>query len=518
MVLYQVSVLASLLVLHWGLAVPIQDVSDPSMPFQLTVSPGLVNRYTTEEMSLRCGRNPSVPTKLAEIFRIRIAKQSPSGWDLVAEQRDNVDRPTVVGNVTASARLKGNISDVFLKISCDVKGQDCFGVFKCNVMGFDTDDDARAEKSSTLKVYKFKNFMHHLISVSEDTEDKMLEIENFTDTAIARLNNGFQRLAKSVQTNQSTFDSRLDSLKARMTQQEISIDTEISEIKERLTEKEEALCTNQSVVETRLSKIETLQSDLEKFLGNFVAATRTNQSLDEHRFDRIESNQVSHEDRLAKLESMLESLSYWPAGHYALLRPKSGCPTGPAFSGDTQSYLKLHAESQSSSSQGSSHSSAFSGNTKSTVDSKDFVTLEFCEVTIEFNTARWPQGSFCVHKLLDQSCPAGFTDGHVYFDTEDTDDSTEVRTNAAAGTKLYFCCQNATSAYVPIQLPTHSPFLLYRFGGVCQAVQGMSVSQEYVQINTEDDSNNDYLRDWHPDIDQPGPSAIKLNLCYYKNL
>ncbi|GFS09622.1 apextrin-like protein 1 [Elysia marginata] len=426
MILYQVRFFAFLLVLHRGLTLPVQDVSDPSMPFQVTLTPALVNRYTAKEMSLRCERNPSVPTKLAEIYRMRIVKQSTSGWDLVAEQRELLASPTVIENVTASANIRGAITDVFLEVTWNTIGPQCFGVFKCQVMGFDDKDEVLTERSSTLEVYEFKNFIHHLIVLSVDSKEKLLEMKNFTDTEIARLNSGFQRLEKSVEENKK---------------------------------------------------------------------------------------------RLSRLETMFPP---WPTGNYALLKPKDGCPADPVFSGGNQAFLKLHTQSQSSSDPPDSHSSAFPSETKSTVDSKKFVTLKFCEVTMQqVDTMGWPQGSFCINKLVGKSCPYGFSEGKVCFDAEDTDYSGQYSANVASNGRdphLHFCCQNSTSADVPIQLPTFSPFLLYRYGGACQAVQGMSVSEEYVQINTEDSSNGDTLYSSHPDLDQPGDSVIKLNLCYYTKL
>ncbi|GFS22309.1 MACPF domain-containing protein 2 [Elysia marginata] len=301
-----------------------------------------------------------------------------------------------------------------------------------------------------------------------DTQEQMLEMENFTDTQIARLDSGFQTLTKSLQTNHSAFDSRLDRLETRLTQQDFTTNTEISNIKQS------------------------------------VAAIRTDQS--------------SYDNRLSKIEPLIESLIQWPAGYYALLQPRTSCPVDLAFYGGSFSYLKLHTQSQSSSDPANSHSSAFPSYTVSTVDSDKFVTLRFCEVTRQVNTMRWPQGSFCVHKLSNQNCPTGFTYGYVHFDTEDTNGKTVGNSNVAAGINLYFCCQSSGSAATPIQLPTHSPFLLYRKGGACQAVRGMSVSQEYVQINTEDSDNRDTFHRSLPDIDKPGSSVIKFNLCYYRKL
>ena len=146
------------------------------------------------------------------------------------------------------------------------------------------------------------------------------------------------------------------------------------------------------------------------------------------------------------------------------------------------------------------------------------MNLEFCEVTQQFNIARWPQGSFCVNKILHQDCPTGFSSGWVGLDSENTGAANERRTNVASGSLSHvyfrFCCQNSGSLTVPIQLPTSSPFLLYRYRGECQPVQGMRVSEEYIRFDTEDTDNGDGFSNFHPDVDMSG-TAIKFHLCYY---
>ncbi|GFS03889.1 apextrin-like protein [Elysia marginata] len=515
MILHQLSLLASLLVLQRGFTLPVHGVSDPGLPLQLTVTPAMVNRYSAKQMSLRCEHNPSISTKLAKVFIIRILRQTTSGWDFLAEQRDNEVSPKVSGNVAASGNVQGDISDVFLQVSWDTLGPDCFGVFKCNMVGFDANDDAVTERSSKLEIDEFKNFIHHLIGLSMDTQERMLEMENFTDTAITRLNSGVQRFAVSVTTNQSAFDSRLDNVELRLAQQEISTDTEIALMQTQITDirvsvAETATDTSQMKKQIQDNNVSIAASDTK------IAKLRRKLQDKEDLVRRIESRLVSAEDRVARLVSLFERFIYWPSGQYALLQPQTGCPADPMFSGGNQaSYLKLHTESQASSDPSNNHSSVFQSNMTFTDGSDKLVTLKFCEVTRQINTMSWPQGSFCVHKLSNQDCPTGFSDGYVHFDTEDTNDKTEDNSNVAAGSDLYFCCQNSTSAYLSIVLPTHSPFFLYRKGGVCQAVQGMSVSEEYVQINTEDDRNNDRPSGSYPDIEQPGSSVIKLNLCYY---
>ena len=223
------------------------------------------------------------------------------------------------------------------------------------------------------------------------------------------------------------------------------------------------------------------------------------------------------EKKLEMLEEFQHSLTQWPGGFYALIQPKTGCPVDLAFFGGTHKFITIERQNHTPSSS-NGHSSALSPRTNFISSLKNVVTMEFCEVTTQFNTATWPKGSFCVHKLIHQDCPVGFTYGWVHLDTKNTirDGRNNVADNVS-GLYLYFCCQNTTAASVPAQLPTSSPFLLYRHGGICQAVQGMNVTEEYLHIDTVDDGKSDPTSLIHPDHDQPG-TATKFHLCYYNKL
>lgn len=456
--LHQICVLAVLLVsgVPHGVAIPVHDVSDPDMPFQVKITPAFVNRITSQSMTLRCERNINVETRLAEIFRMRLVKQSASGWDLVAEQRDNEASPTVSGNLTAFANVRGDISGVFIEASWNSIGDDSFGVFKCDVTGFDALDDVIVESSSLIEVFEFKNFIHHLISVSKEAQENVEEMKNVTNTEFARLNNKMQGLYQVVKSEQSEVDHSLASIGSRLN----SLEAGMENLKDQM--------------------------------------------------------------KPLKLNMTLDTSSQWPGGYYALLRPRDGCPLDMAFFSGTHTYLKIHAESsQTSSDPVNEYSSSFLDNPAFTSGSNRIIYLEFCEVPKNLNAVRWPQGSFCIHRLTNRPCPSGFSSGFTIVNTEDTQFIGDGRTKVAHGVDdpwLLFCCQNSTDASDPIQLPTSSPFILYRYGGVCQQVQGMSVSDEYIQINTEDDTNQDAIMGKSPDIEQPGNSVLKFNLCYYQKM
>ncbi|RUS84734.1 hypothetical protein EGW08_007521 [Elysia chlorotica] len=429
----------SMMILHCALALPVEDGSVPNndAPFQLIVNPKLVNRFTTHNMTLLCEHNSNVQTRLDEIFRMRIVKKSETGWDMIAEQRDVVQNPSVNGNVRASANIKGDISTVFLQISWDTVGDASFGVFKCDVTGFDARANVVTESSPEFEIREFQNFIEHFENLSKETKMKVEELKNWTENEVYELKKDFHDIENSIATLQ-----------------------------------------------------------------------RNKTSCDCER-------------RLSSVETLLGSLTQWPGGFYALLRPKTGCPVDLAFFGGSDSFHKIHSESQSSLDPGDLQSQAFSPLTSFRVGSDNFFYMQFCEITRQFNLTPWPLGSFCIHKLLHHPCPAPFTTGRVSIDTENTGFAGDARNNIADRVydpTLTFCCQGNSSATGPIRLPTESPFLLYRYGDVCQDVRGMSVSEEFIRINTDDSGLVDDLYGVYPDLDRVGSSGIKFYLCYYTKL
>ena len=468
MFLYRTGLLATLLVLHRSLAFLNTDLGtdletvdpDPGKPFQLTVSPAQVNRYTTETMTLRCERNPKVNTDIDQIVTMKIVKQSKTGWSLVAEQRVAEDSPRVEGNFTASSDVAGDISDVFLQVTWDGVERENFGKYMCEVLGADANYNVVKEKSLEIDIYEAKIPVDYFVDLSKKTHNMVLDLKETMNAEIPSLKKELEGIEKSTEGKFTSLDDKVTSTKARLT----ALDDQGTETKKELI---------------------TLDEEV-----------------------------TSTKKRLATLETLFGGLTKWPGGFYGLLQPKTGCPVDLAFFGGTHKFTKIHTETQSN----DDHSQAFSSHTSSAADGKDFINLEFCEVTQQFNTARWPRGSFCINHIIHQECPRGFSPGFVGLDTDDYDAASETRTNVADGSSshvyLHFCCQNTGSLTVPIKLPTSSPFLLYRYRGECQPVQGMRVSEEYIRFDTEDTGNGDSLFNTHPDVDMSG-TAITLHLCYY---
>ena len=379
-----------------------------------------------------------------------------------------------------------------------------------------------------------------LKSLDESTETKIKSLEESTDTKITALDDEvssterkLKSLDDSTNTRFTTLDDEVSSTEIKLKSLDDSTNTRFTTLDGDVSSTEIKLKSLDDSTNTRITtlnddmsstkrKLENLDDSTDKRIttldGEMSSTERKLKSLDDStdkRITTLDGEMSSTEKRLETLELFLGGLTQWPRGFYALLQPKTGCPVDLAFFGGTHKFHKIHTEG------GDYHTSALARHVAFKSDSNYFITLEFCEVTKQFNTESWPQGSFCVHKQIHKSCPAGFTKGYVKFDSKDGSAAVaEARNNVADelhNPQLYFCCQDSGPASVPIQLPTSSPFLLYRHGGVCQAVQGMSVSEEYLKVDTENDSNYDSVSDSHPDVEM-GDSTIKFHLCYYTNL
>ena len=203
----------------------------------------------------------------------------------------------------------------------------------------------------------------------------------------------------------------------------------------------------------------------------------------------------------------------WPNGAYSLPKPQLGCPSGGGkFSWhigwrfqDTEDDDNINAVSSSFSLAGT-----YNNNIKT----------EFCTKTNTTNDygLKWPKGSYCIARK-GSSCPAGFKDGWIYWDDEDSNNRNSDSGILPDGaynrnTKIYFCCRKDGFATNKIILPTDKPFYLYRLGSDgCQQVTGLNHRQQWVKWDCEDSntSNNKgglypYVNDWH---------NIRLYYCYY---
>ncbi|KAK3767528.1 hypothetical protein RRG08_003961 [Elysia crispata] len=129
------------------------------------------------------------------------------------------------------------------------------------------------------------------------------------------------------------------------------------------------------------------------------------------------------------------------------------------------------------------------------------------------------QRSYCVNWNIDHPCPSRFEPGRVVLDQVDgtQSDAVDSRIVELSGTNTYlhFCCKETLSSDMPKILPTESPFYLYRYGGTCKQVQGMHITPEYIDSDTEDTINEDAGHGVHADVIIQLGQPTRIELCYY---
>ncbi|XP_055889229.1 uncharacterized protein LOC106077171 isoform X2 [Biomphalaria glabrata] len=207
----------------------------------------------------------------------------------------------------------------------------------------------------------------------------------------------------------------------------------------------------------------------------------------------------------------------WPRGTFALLKSYSGCPTNPIKPQKwLEEYKRFHTESSSSLNLNSFSKNGHLALPINSTQGKDhFMTLHYCVKNTSTNEEPiWPKGSYCINRY--DSCLVNFTEGRFTFDEEDTNhksSSSFITSDSLSHNALYFCCRNDGDPRDPIPLPVFTPFFLYRFGGRCQSVLGMSYKEEFVYIDTENGNNGDTKQSPHAD---GTINNVNITLCYYE--
>lgn len=79
---------------------------------------------------------------------------------------------------------------------------------------------------------------------------------------------------------------------------------------------------------------------------------------------------------------------------------------------------------------------------------------------------------------------------------------------------VLFCFRGDGRPQSEISLPTERPFILVRYGSLCQSVRGMNVRVVFVRWDDEDTLNSSGKGGWHP-TDEGGNKDHLLHFCYY---
>lgn len=211
----------------------------------------------------------------------------------------------------------------------------------------------------------------------------------------------------------------------------------------------------------------------------------------------------------------------WPEGTYSLAKPKTGCPAG-AFTW-YEGWRLQDTETQT----GDNAWSA--GNNFAGTLAKDMFTLEFCtkgeNKPTEFDRS-WPRGDYCIFQY-GNACPAGFAQGYVKWDDEDSLNKNDWQGVLPDGvydedTLQRYCCRNDGMPTEAIVLPTDKPFYLFQYkSDVCQKVANMQVSEEWLRFDDEDfkTPSDSEIGAVHPGMEfwnqATGASGSEIYYCHY---
>ncbi|CAG2214848.1 unnamed protein product [Mytilus edulis] len=194
--------------------------------------------------------------------------------------------------------------------------------------------------------------------------------------------------------------------------------------------------------------------------------------------DRNNSSDGGHHPK--KTDTTVVHYLSWPYGKYSIPKPQAGCPLGWSEGWRYQDNEDNHNINSVTLSTGYHFYGTFNKNTR----------MYYCTKTTSSGSGSWPSGNYCIARK-GGSCPSGFScTGYIYWDDED---------NANANSHwAYFQMESDGSAYSYMNLPTSKPFYLYQYTSTCQRVRGMTVRQESVKMDDEDDRNNSSDFGCHP--------------------
>ena len=117
---------------------------------------------------------------------------------------------------------------------------------------------------------------------------------------------------------------------------------------------------------------------------------------------------------------------------------------------------------------------------------------------------------------------SGFAGGYIWWDDVGRElfQPSSIRPDGVYNdnTRIQFCCRHDGPAGDRIRLPTEKPFFLLKQGNSCQLVEGMTVAEEYLYVDTQDfDLVTTMTSGQVPTNDYGRVSGyMKLYYCYYK--
>ncbi|GFR80937.1 MACPF domain-containing protein 2 [Elysia marginata] len=505
-------------------------------PFRLTYTPSHIVANVTKDVTILCEDDVFGVSRFEEISRIRMLKNSPAGWQLVAEFRDLEERPRKTLDVAVSAGIDLNIRNTFLEVTWDVALTETFGTYLCEIIGFDKDTHGSViELTPEVAVAEDNVTTNDVIILLRDLKREVANIEartkknensmSSTDGSykdiktqlgghnddidsikkdIGALHTKMSSLAKDV-TSSTEKTNVLTNHTNSMDEGLKSLTTEVRQLGEKVKDLDrDNNAMNQT--STFLAKnVSNIEQDLTSFAGDVKALEKIVKFLTievsslEKKVGNLSRETVDSQDLVQTGASTFQTflmhfakLTAWPEGKYAIPVLNQGCPLDVTFFGGRHMFLQVP------------------------VDGSTIRHLTFCESTREVKSKRpWPDGSYCVNQVVGMGCPPGLDQG--FIDMSAANVGVHIFQGVAFTSDFGFCCKKTVPASVPMMMPTQSEFILYRHGGRCQEVQGMTVDggilQPPIQTTTPMAS---VPRDGEtPDVDIAGNSML-FHICAYK--
>ena len=206
----------------------------------------------------------------------------------------------------------------------------------------------------------------------------------------------------------------------------------------------------------------------------------------------------------------------WPNGKYALPAPEGGCPKGWSLGRRTQGTGKK-----------TDVSSGITSRLAVNYGSKT-IMVQYCVKTDESDDGvgfEWPKGSYCIARKGGWCPEDSFKEGSISWNDYKKLISRKSRNKKWGtlpdgkydkNTVIFFCCRNDNRASSPMMLPIAEPFVLYRYGGKCQAVAGTTVQDDFIKYDdTSRVRSKNKCTGAHPDDDDCG-GKHRIHFCYYR--
>jgi hypothetical protein len=466
------------------------------------VTPSVVEPLVTENMTLQCYvtvRNnyynpnsyyydyyqggyvyatnpPPTGNEKSGIAMIRILKNLQTQWQAVVQISSTYPTVAHIQDTSASGAVgaisEGITEQSFIQITWAVATADVFGTYRCDVISFDNQQNAIITKSSelyigsSLNVFDLLRIFQHDVKVVKNDIEQQVEEQRSDHNLTEQLRSGLEVLKEQTV-------EKLKELDDRFSEQGLQL---------------------RSDIENKGDRFDELETDL--------------------------TNKIE-EDR-SKIDVVFDNtfLMLWPRGSYGLLQPQSGCPVGGVTIWES-GWVRHHTESTDPNKDELSTENHLKQPILEKLGGNNFLTQRFCVKSSETSLGpAWRKGSYCINKK--GNCPDRFDEGFIKWTEEERNSNRTCNGSLPDGifngtgiTTISYCCRQDGSEDVPIYLPNSNPFYLYRYGGKCQQVHGMSVTKEFVVFDTENRNSRDELGKVHPD---GKIKNVRLELCYYQRI